>query len=455
MDLMKGFWVYIKYLFKRDMVVNLINIYQIHYRKFVLIFGIILISLLLVSSFYNLNPLVFLIQGIRVLSIPIYSNIYHQDTEYIREATSKYWVGYTNNLPKSSFESWKRLEGTIPGFRLTSYRIHEPAQYLMPFVYESPNAKYLKIFKEKYRMDSLIRGSADEYSAMLILGGWLGTRWDHGVDAVPGGNMVCDPAAVVEAGEHGAKFWCEIAARIMVHAATALGWQARLVTASRDGYTWEHAVAELWSNQFNKWFVIDTDFNIVYENLGIPLSAFELSRSGERLRNEGKLTVRSIAQQKKSLSSVDLIPFYNYVHIDMRNDWCSRLLRKGSPAGGDLATWWTARPSLDRLLTGKVRVDDPTVFNWSVNSVAIYVIGVRYLENQISLYIKLMGYSPVFSVFEISVDEQPWRQIDNNHVQAITVANGVHTIRARLVTSAGYQGPESQITFDVVTQKDQ
>src|ERR1700730_6625402 len=107
---------------------------------------------------------------------------------------------------------------------------------------------------------------------MLKLGAWVGTRWNHGSDPLAGARDACNPAAIVAAGARGAKDWCEIAARTPGHAASSLGWPARVITASRDGYTWEHAIAELWSDDFGKWFAMDTDFNVVYESNGIPLS---------------------------------------------------------------------------------------------------------------------------------------------------------------------------------------
>ena len=280
-------------------------------------------------------------------------------------------------------------------------------------------------------------------------GAWLGTRWDHGTDRVPGGPLVCDPVKVISAGEKGAKFWCEIAARTAVDAATAVGSTSRLLTASSDGYTWEHAVAEFWSNQYEKWFVIDTDFNCVYEYEGVPLSGFELCHRGNELQKSGKLIVREIAPSKKSLPMTDLIPYYRYIHIDMRSDWCSRPLAEGSPAGGDLSTWWTSRPSLHHLLTAKRRVDDAALFNWAVNWVSIYALNAeKASDGRTSVEIGLAGYSPTFEAFEVSFDGDEWHRIEQpNYI--LNAGAGDHLIRARLLTISGYTGPVSEVSFHV------
>jgi hypothetical protein len=326
------------------------------------------------STYFHLSPIEFAKQGIRVTVAPILAQIYSDDAAIADHLSRQYWVGHRELAVTSPLQSWQHAESLLTGFELLDGSGSEDIQGDIPFVYESIKAPHLAELQKQYNLHDVIQGASDEYEAMLQLGAWIGTRWDHGTDSVPGGTKVIHPAAIIEAGEQGAKFWCEIAAKVTVNAATALGWPARLVTASSDGYTWEHAVAELWSNQYNKWFVIDTDFNIVYEANGVPLSAFELCHHGLQLQQEQQLTVRSIAEPKASLPLMDLLPLYSYVHIDLRNDWYSRQLRRGSPAGGDRATWWTARPSFHKLLTAKIRVDDQHRFNWHVNRVYMYAL---------------------------------------------------------------------------------
>ncbi|MGH8210541.1 MAG: hypothetical protein ACREU6_13305, partial [Steroidobacteraceae bacterium] len=352
-------------------------------RRFARVLPLVALALCAVwvtaSAVFRLPPLNLLKQLGRLVATPLYAAMYRADLDQVQQITRSYHIGLSSPSARSALESWRDLETTVPELHVTGAQEPQHPEW-SPFVYEQPDSPYLRSFRAKYHLDDIVRGAADEYAAMLRLGGWLGTRWDHGSDTLVGTSQVCDPSAVVEAGEQGARYWCEIAARTMVHAATAMGWPARLVTASRDGYTWEHAVAELWSNPFNKWFVIDPDFNVVYESSGIPLSAFELSHDGPGLQRAHRLTVRAIAPSKRSLPLRDLLPFYRYVHIDLRNDWCTRPLLAGSPAGGDRATWWTARsPFNPPLLTAKKHVDDAATFNWKVNSVEIRARAARWL----------------------------------------------------------------------------
>lgn len=403
---------------------------------------------LVLCQVFALPPLALVEHGARVLAAPFFALVYQSDRDQVKAITAAYRVGQpVQGGPKSWQDTWRALERSIPGFQLYSIPADETAPSDIPFVYERPDEGYLRVFRERYNLREVVAAGRTEYEAMLLLGGWVGTRWDHGTDRGPGDSQVCDPAAVVEAGARGAKFWCEIAARTLTHAATSLGWPARVITASSDGYTWEHAVAELWSNEFGKWFVIDADFNIVYERNGVPLSAFELSHEGPQLARSGELVVRPIAPPKRSLPLRDVLAFYSYVHIDMRNDWCSRPLRRGSPAGGDLATWWTARKGFHPVLTARPRVDNSGRFNWKVNAVNLRVLDARRSEDGlVDLTLGLEGYSPTHRTFEISVDGEDWRRLSGPS-EVLRLANGDHRVRARLAGDGVTPGPPVEVAF--------
>jgi hypothetical protein len=398
------------------------------------------------SEFVTLPPTGLLKHLAKVLATPVGSLIYRADRTRAAELIRPYSIGaHTVTAP---LNSWKMLERRTPGLRLVVLSPEAGSAARIPFVYESPEAEFLKRLRSQCHLDRIIERAQSEYDAMLRLGAWLGSRWDHGTDPVPGGNQICDPVAVIAAGERGAKFWCEIAARTAVHAATALGWPARVITGSRDGYTWEHAVAEFWSNQFDKWFVIDTDFNVVYECAGIPLSAFELTHRGESLQRSGELHVRAFSAAKPTLPYQDVMPFYKYIHVDLRNDWCSRTLPRASPAGGDLATWWTSRPDMKRLVTAKTRVDEADRFDWKLNSVAIRAVEVARSSDGWLLTLSLQTYSPMFRAFSVMVDGNALAPTADANVK-VKLAAGRHAIEVRSVTAAPHPGPPARVEFEL------
>jgi Transglutaminase-like superfamily len=318
--------------------------------------------------------------------------------------------------------------------------VGELPEKIVPFVFESPDAPHLVALRKRFDLESVVAGPGGEYDAQMRLAKWIGTRFEHGVDEVPGGRQVCDPVAVIEAGQKGVRFWCEIAARTMMQAATAVGWPARVITASRDAYTWEHAVAELWSNQFDKWFVVDPDFNVVFEADGVPLSAWELVHQGPALQASNRLVIKRLAPLKQGLEPQDLVQFFAYAHVNERNDWCSRNLPVGSPSGGDLATLWTARRSSSPPLTAIPMAVSGEQFDFALNRIRTQVTKVsrdRYAIN-------LSTHSPVFSHFEQKNGIGSWQQVAglSSYIES-NEATG--QVAFRVVTRRGDLGPISRL----------
>jgi hypothetical protein len=382
---------------------------------------------------------------LRIIAGGLLKRIHGGDIARARDLIGKYWIPG----PPVAAHAHAHPEGFAPS-QAHLARLADASE--CPFVYESPDEPHLKALREAYGFDRLIAGAADEYEAMIRLATWLGAQWDHGKDPVPGGPIRFDPMAVIDAGSRGSRFWCEIAAKVAVQAFTAMGWPARLVTTSRDGHTWEHALVDVWSNRFGRWVAMDTDFNFLYESEGVPLSAWEICHKGEALQALGKLKVRMLGAPKPSLPMTDLLPFFAYVHIDLRSDWYSRRLPWGSPAGGDLATWWTSRPSLEGLFTPKVRLDDQGRFDWPVNMAWLLPERMEAVPGGRRIKVGLIGYSPFFAGFQISIDEGPWQDAPQTGLETV-LAPGRHKLEARLRLANGGTGWSSRLDMEVPSQE--
>ena len=370
-----------------------------------------------------------------------------EDEIAARRMRRGYWVGLPDR-ETDPIESWARLGGRLAGFEYLGGDPGGLPRRDVPFVYESPEAPHLAALRQRYRLDEVVSGPGGEYEALLRLGAWVGTRFDHGESPLPGGTENLDPVALVEAGRSGGRFLCHIAAKLTVHAATSLGWGARLGTASRTPYDAEHGYPEVWSNELEKWLVLDTDYNVVWEADGRPLSGFELCHEGPELRKRGLLRRRRFAPAKPGATDRDLLPYYAYVHVDLRNDWYSRRLAPGSPAGGDRSTFWSARPSLLPVLTDRERVDDPARYDWPVTSVALSALSARRGPAvELLVEVGLSGYSPFFEAFELSTDGGPWRRTTAPRVTLRFDTEGEHRVAARVATVGPFAGPAREVRF--------
>jgi hypothetical protein len=382
-------------------------------------------------------------QGIRVVAAPLCARVYHKDIASTAAMVRRYW---RPELPSiDSLVLSTDVDGPTPsrgGCAGELSQFHTLSK--VNFVYDDPNAEHLKRLRERFALPSLIAGAADEYHAMLTIGGWLGSRWDHGTDAMPGGTARVDAVHAIEQGMQGKKFWCEIAAKVAVQVFSALGWPARLATASRGPFVAEHAVAEVWSNLFCKWFAMDTDFNVIYECKGVPLSAYELCHDAPAMQRDNALQIRLLGRPKPSLPLADLIPLYESVFIDMRSDWNARPLRRGSPCGGDLSSWWTARPGFKKTLRPKLRIDQRTQFDWQVNVPWIRLTHIRLTNDLHRLSATIHVYSPYFAGLQQSTNDGPWQDIGGAGFES-NLPSGHHALSVRVRLSNGGFGPVGRI----------
>ena len=414
-----------------------------------LLFAVFLAYIIVASLYFSLTPISVIYKSGRIAADYIFLYLKQDDVTIANNITRNYYFGFSSeNDPQSG---WELIDKAYPVFKLKKYSQFASIVKDIPFVYIQPTEPQLVKLKNEYDLEGVIRNGRTEFEKMLLLAKWLGTRWDHGKDKPPGSpkTIAFDPIKVIAAGENGRKFWCEIAAEVAVLTASAMGWPARLVTLSKDGYKWEHSVAEFWSNQYKKWFVVDTDFNVIFENEKIPLSAFELCHYLNKFETSQTFKIIRIAPPKPSLANRDfstLLSLFKYVHIDLRNDWIVRQLTRGSPAAGDLATWWTARPTLGPILTGKIRVDDINRYNWPVNVCEVHAISLDYRNGSYFLKIGMGGYSPYFKKWIIRVDNGAPIIIDSNfHVLQLT--KGKHSISVSMKLLNDNIGPATTVNF--------
>jgi hypothetical protein len=370
----------------------------------------------------------------RIVSTHVCKHVYRNDVAESDAIVRRYWVPAPPGAESTVF----------PGVRCENGLSRLKDARATPFVYESPDAPHLKRLRDTFDLPKLIAGASTEYDAMLALGAWLGSRWDHGCDPIPGGTPAMDVVHTIRQGMRGQKYWCEVASKVAVQGFAAMGWPARLVSASSDGRRWEHAVLEAWSSEFARWFVIDTDFNVVYEARGVPLSAYELCHDGLALQRQGDLHIRPLGAPKPSLPYTDQLPFFACISLDLRSDWYTRKLKRGSPAGGDLATWWTARPGFARSLAPKVRVDDRDRFNWPVNVAWLRLEDVQAVDGSYAVRARLHAYAPHFAAFQASVDDGNWTTVDGDVLQ-LGLSPGSHTIHVRIKTSSGGCGMSNAV----------
>ena len=408
------------------------------------------------SLHFRESPLRLAEDAFRVAQSVVTGVLYASDRKDVGRRIHDYFAGLVPDRSTVA-ESWQQGALVTAGLSLVGGNAFDERLLPSPtFVYESPDAPPLVRLREECGLEDVIAWAPDEYEAQLSLGRWVAQRFPERGDAVPAGYPRFDPLDALRAAANGEAYSCDVVSAFTVYAATSLGWPARMIVVSRSGSPFERCVAELWSNRFAKWLVLDTANRRVFEVDGTPYSAFELCHDRE-LPRSGRLHLRSLApggetgvaasDESPYFAYIHLDPF-SYLHLDLRNDWLTRTLHRGSPAGGDRNRLWTARPGCPDLLTSSRRENRRTAFDWPVNTVQIRALqGGAREDGSVEVTVGLAAYAPYFDAFAMSLDDAPWQELEEPRAMLVLKA-GLHRIAARVLTRGG-PGPVYEAQVEV------
>lgn len=125
--------------------------------------------------------------------------------------------------------------------------------------------------------DIAIEKTSDLITYLEILN-WCHSRWVHNDYNQP---TTMDALTILKESSQGKNFPCIAYATLFTQVATAHGLPVRMVfgQGSKElGYEFGHAMAEGWSNTYQKWILFDPDNNIIYfdKKKKVPLNALEV-----------------------------------------------------------------------------------------------------------------------------------------------------------------------------------
>lgn len=188
----------------------------------------------------------------------------------------------------------------------------EPGPY--PFLYQDPEHPKAKLLRAK--VEPVIEGISNEWEQFIALRKWVKSRWEHGQPSV----QTCDALVLLKLAEQGHQFWCTQYTWVYVQSCASLGMPARVVELYANKKD-SHSVSEVWSNDYNKWIVMDVDYNCYYTKDGIPLSALGihnawLNSETIKIKQGGATTMPDPHAEHENLMT-----FYKHLFFIFRNDF--------------------------------------------------------------------------------------------------------------------------------------
>jgi len=352
------------------------------------------------------------------------------------------------------------------GFRAVSLESDIPVAVhpLFPFHYYEYGDSFLVELRKRFPLDSLVAGASDEWEAQCRLKHWIAGRITNGTPSAPGDDAI----QVLENSARGATYWCSYYALTCMETAQALGWTARKLGIDRwhgqDGHeSAHHGVAEIWSNQFRKWVVLDCQSDLHYEKDGVPLSAWEIRT--EWLKNGGEDVSRVVgAPERRELKNPAIVwwdrpnedetavYFWIYYAEDSRN-WDEELpgryiFPQDSANAGRV--WYQNGPGIKgRLHTGYEKKlflpsTDPAAFDWTVGLVEAQATAL--IDGR--LHLELDSYCPNLSGFEAEQDGGEWKTVEGKSFDW-PLHKGANSLALRTVNAAGVRGAALSACVDL------
>lgn len=141
---------------------------------------------------------------------------------------------------------------------------------------------------ERYKLKRVVRGETDEFRRILLLRNWI--KRSIAIENDNPTETKGDAFGILDAALEGGGFHCGHFMVVQNAVLNAFGYVTRCLgvgaggTAERPGG--HHGVNEVWSNDYQKWVLVDAKYDTHFEKEGIPLSALEVR--DELLLNEAK-----------------------------------------------------------------------------------------------------------------------------------------------------------------------
>ncbi|MEM3027459.1 MAG: transglutaminase-like domain-containing protein [Candidatus Bathyarchaeia archaeon] len=335
------------------------------------------------------------------------------------------------------------------------------------FAYQPYDEPRLKILRERYQLDWVVKGAKTEFEKFLRLADWVRSQWEDGwKSAINWGgrfgyidyNPPPDGLLILELDRRKlALGMCTHYSAAFVQCCLAVGLQARRMLAV-------HATAEVWSNEYKKWILIDMSGDpddrrkctYHFERNGIPMSGLEAYKAALDKNYEG---IKLVSDRPAWTAQERLDMMWNgYGIMDMRNDHLSSLEPCEADGEGLLpwnydgwlmyesekvSRWERAEgvPSKPFPWFTKYSSRDAD-FEWTLNQAELHL---QYAEPG-KLKIQIDTVTPNFDKFLVKVDEEEWVEMPSCFLW--NLRKGINTLQAKPVNKFGLEGIVSKISLE-------
>jgi hypothetical protein len=313
----------------------------------------------------------------------------------------------------------------------------------------------LALLRKREHLDEVIQSGKNEFEKAVLLRGWTRRQWET---KTPFYYPPWDAVEILDLARQGfSRGFCAQYAIVYLQACQSVGIHARYVDLAG------HFVTAIWSDDYNRWVVMDPTADVHYERMGVPLHGGDLSKAYWNRRFQNIFKVSSNGR-RSHVNLSDLAPFRSYSIVKVADqlsyptevviDGKSRLLRhdpdyRHYPLVGrdrlgvvsSFLEWKTPDPTRldDRPLTS-----DADEFRYRMNQTLIRLARTDPVNGFVKVALTAEN-AATFDHFLINAGTPGWQRIKGNNLKWL-LSPGFNRLRGRIETSGGWQGPVSEIT---------
>ena len=325
------------------------------------------------------------------------------------------------------------------GKKIKIIKINNPdiCMAALSFQYEDFLNENIRLLRNKYSLDKLVADISSDLEKFIILREWVRRRITEGKPKNVDYNF--NALNILERAERGEHFFCSETATVFIQCVISLGYTGRYIGLFKG-----HILAEVWSNDFNKWVIMDVGDNLHYERFGVPLGALELHRTLEIGNFSDIDVVYGIDMKHLSREESNFyISYYHEFFTRMRNDWFSNKYPHWHPKGNSImnSLEWQDQYTSNNILVAK-EINNSEGFNFCLNVVSIMCD--KNNSSQKEIHLNFNTFTPGFSHFLLSIDDGAKLKNDSKNL-TWKLHQGINMIQVSAVNVLGVSGPLSEV----------
>jgi hypothetical protein len=314
------------------------------------------------------------------------------------------------------------------------------------YIWDDFNDPKMDTLRERYQLHKIVESGKTEFEKMKQLLDWVSNRWEH-----KGDNMAKErnALAILAEVEKGERFCCANYADVLDNCMTALGYPARFVGLMRKGAAYGsgkgHGCVEVWSNQYQKWILLDGQNDAWWESDSIPLSAYEC----RHLFVNGKEDEMKFVGQHKEFDYSAMKPewtvYFYHLGYSYDNSYFDTVSH-GQSLWFRLVSDGIIPELFNQGWPEEVRfTDDYEEAYPRLNQTKVTLKHTNRDTPSDTLKVILTHTMPYFDKFMVRINGSNWKESSDTFIWVLT--KGDNSIEAKAVNLAGIEGRPSRIVL--------